>query len=224
MQRLLFESSPLLIFLCAAVAIGYAFILYRSKHTWSKRVNQILFGFRTALVFFLAILLLGPVLKLITNQFEKPNWVFLIDSSSSVAEVLDSTARLQLINQIEDVHSSLDGQGYDVKLKDLGGNDVKEIAYASKTSDLNKGIQNVIQEYEGRNLAGIILVSDGIYNSGLSPLYTPVRIPVFSVGVGDTLARADLVLKMWPIIKLRIREINFRCERRYWCEGCKTRR
>jgi hypothetical protein len=195
MQRLLFESSPLLIFLCAGVAIGYAFILYRSKHTWSKRVNQILFGLRTALVFFLAILLLGPVLKLITNQFEKPNWVFLIDSSSSVAEAIDSTARLQLINQIEDVHSSLVGQGYDVKLKDLNGNDLKEIVYTAKTSDLNKGIQNVIQEYEGRNLAGIILVSDGIYNSGLSPLYTPVRMPVFSVGVGDTLARADLVLK-----------------------------
>jgi hypothetical protein len=108
MQRLLFESSPLLIFLCAALLrLGTRIILYRSKHTWSKRINQILFGFRTALVFFLAILLLGPVLKLITNQFEKPNWVFLIDSSSSVAEVVDSTARLQLINQIEDVHSSL---------------------------------------------------------------------------------------------------------------------
>jgi hypothetical protein len=195
MQRLLFESSPLLIFLCAAVAIGYAFILYRSKHTWSKRVNQILFGLRTALVFFLAILLLGPVLKLITNQFEKPNWVFLIDSSSSVAEVIDSTARLQLVNQINNARTSLQKQGFDVKSKDLQGNDLTEIAYAAKTSDLNKGIQNIIQEYEGRNLAGIILVSDGIYNSGLSPLYTPVRMPVFSVGIGDTLARVDLVLK-----------------------------
>jgi hypothetical protein len=195
MQRLLFESSPLLIFLCAAVAIGYAFILYRSKHTWSKRINQILFGLRTALVFFLAILLLGPVLKLITNQFEKPNWVFLIDSSTSVAEVIDSTARLQLVNQINNARTSLQKQGYDVELKDLQGNELKEIDYTAKTSDLNKGIQNVIQEYEGRNLTGIILVSDGIYNSGLSPLYTPVRMPVFSVGLGDTLARVDLILK-----------------------------
>jgi hypothetical protein len=154
-----------------------------------------LFGLRTALVFFLAILLLGPVLKLITNQFEKPNWVFLIDSSSSVAEVIDSTARLQLVNQINNARTSLQKQGFDVKSKDLQGNDLTEIAYAAKTSDLNKGIQNIIQEYEGRNLAGIILVSDGIYNSGLSPLYTPVRMPVFSVGIGDTLARVDLVLK-----------------------------
>lgn len=195
MQRLLFESSPLFIFLCAAIAIGYAYVLYRSKHTWSKRTNQILFGLRAVLVFFLSILLLGPVLRLITNQFEKPNWVFLVDSSSSIAEGVDSTARLQLINQMNDVRSSLQQQGYEAKLKDLQGNDLTEIAFTAKTSDLNKGIQNVIQEYEGRNLAGIILVSDGIYNSGLSPLYTPVRMPVFSVGVGDTLARVDLVLK-----------------------------
>lgn len=147
------------------------------------------------MVFLLAILLLGPVLKLITNQFEKPNWVFLIDSSSSVAEVIDSTARLQLVNQITNARTSLKKQGYDVKLKDLQGNELNEIDYTAKTSDLNRGIQNVIQEYEGRNLAGIILVSDGIYNSGLSPLYTPVRMPVFTVGVGDTLARVDLVLK-----------------------------
>lgn len=112
-----------------------------------------------------------------------------------MAEVIDSTARLQLVNQINNARTSLQKQGFDVKSKDLQGNDLTEIAYAAKTSDLNKGIQNIIQEYEGRNLAGIILVSDGIYNSGLSPLYTPVRMPVFSVGIGDTLARVDLVLK-----------------------------
>lgn len=195
MQRLLFESSPLFIFLCAAVALGYAFVLYRSKHTWSKRMNQILFGLRTVLVFFLAILLLGPVIKLITNQFEKPSWVFLVDSSSSIAEVTDSTKQAQLTNQLDQVRTSLQREGYDVKLKDLQGNDLSAVAFKAPTSDLNKGIQNVIQEYEGRNLAGVILVSDGIYNSGLSPLYTPVRMPIYTVGVGDSIARMDIVLK-----------------------------
>jgi hypothetical protein len=39
---------------------------------------------------------LGPVLKLITNQFEKPTWVYLVDSSASVAEVIDSVGREKL--------------------------------------------------------------------------------------------------------------------------------
>jgi hypothetical protein len=195
MQRLLFESSPVFIFLCAAIALGYAFVLYRSKHTWSKRINQILFGLRTILVFFLSILLLGPVIKLITNQFEKPSWVFLIDSSSSVAEVVDSTSRVQLKAQLDQARKSLQQDGYEVKWNDLTGNQIDEVSFNAPTSDLNKGIQHVIQEYEGKNLAGIILVSDGIYNSGLSPLYTPVRTPIHTLAVGDSIARVDLVLK-----------------------------
>jgi hypothetical protein len=195
MQHLLFESSPIFIFLCAAIAIGYAYVLYRSKHTWSKRINQVLFGLRTILVFFLAILLLGPVIKLITNQFEKPSWVFLIDSSSSVAEVVDSTSRIQLNSQLDQVRESLQQEGYEVKWNDLSGDELAEVSYTAPTSDLNKGIQNVIQEYEGKNLAGIILVSDGIYNSGLSPLYTPVRMPIHTIAVGDSIARVDVILK-----------------------------
>ena len=195
MQRLLFESSPIFIFLCAAIALGYAYVLYRSKHTWSKRINQVLFGLRTVLVFFLSILLLGPVIKLITNQFEKPSWVFLIDSSSSVAEVVDSTSRIQLKEQLDQVRKSLQQDGYEVKWNDLTGNQLDEVSFNAPTSDLNKGIQHVIQEHEGRNLAGIILVSDGIYNSGLSPLYTPVRMPIYAIGIGDSIARVDLVLK-----------------------------
>jgi hypothetical protein len=195
MRHLLFESSPLFIFLCAAIAIGYASVLYRSKHTWSKRINQVLFALRAILVFFLSILLLGPVIKLITNQFEKPSWVFLIDSSSSVAEVVDSTSQIQLTSQLDLVRKSLQQEGYEVKWTDLTGNTLEKITYTAPTSDLNKGIQNVIQEYEGRNLAGIIIVSDGIYNSGLSPLYTPVRTPIYTVGLGDSIARVDVVLK-----------------------------
>ncbi len=40
-----------------------------------------------------------------------------------------------------------------------------------------------------------MVVSDGIYNNGLSPLYLPLRVPVYTLGVGDTTERADLVLK-----------------------------
>ena len=35
----------------------------------------------------------------------------------------------------------------------------------------------------------------GIYNSGTSPLYLPLRIPIYTIGVGDTTDRVDLILK-----------------------------
>ncbi len=195
MQRLLFEHSPYFILMCIAAGVGYAFILYTSNYTWSKRTNQILFALRLIVVSFLAFLLLGPILKLITNEYEKPTWVFLIDSSTSVGEVIDSLGQLKLTATLSETKSSIENSGYEVKWEDLAGNDVTAIKANGPTSDLNRGIQNIINEFEGRNLAGIVLLSDGIYNSGASPLYTPVRVPIYSVGLGDTTERLDLILK-----------------------------
>lgn len=195
MQRLLFESSPLFIFLCAGLGLVYAYILYRANHTWSKTVNRILFGLRAVLVFFLAVLLLGPVLKLISNQYEKPAWVYLIDSSSSVAEALDSVNQEKIIRNIKSSQQAITSLGYESKMFDLSGNEISTFVFGAAASDINRGIQNIVQQFEGRNLAGIVLLSDGIYNSGASPLYTPVRVPVYTIGVGDTTERMDLVLK-----------------------------
>ena len=195
MQRLLFEHSPYFILLCIAAGVGYAFILYTSNYTWSKRTNQILFALRSIVVSFLAFLLLGPILKLIINEYEEPTWVFLIDSSASVGEVMDSVGQSKLTSKLTEAKNAIERSGYEVKWKDLTGNDVTAIKVNSPTSDLNRGIQNIVNEFEGRNLSGVVLVSDGIYNSGASPLYTPVRVPIYSVGLGDTTERVDLILK-----------------------------
>lgn len=195
MQRLLFEHSPYFILLCVAAGVGYALILYQAKYTWSKRVNQILFAVRAIVVSFLAFLLLGPILKLITNEYEKPTWVFLIDSSTSVGEVIDSVGQSKLTATLSEAKNSIENSGYEVKWKDFAGNDVTAIKASAPTSDINRGVQNIVNEFEGRNLAGVVLVSDGIYNSGASPLYTPVRMPIYTVGLGDTTERVDLILK-----------------------------
>ncbi len=195
MQRLIFEYSPYYIVLCLAAGVGYAYLLYKAHYTWSKRTNRLLFSLRTVVVFFLAFLLLGPIIKLITNEYERPTWVFLVDSSTSVGEVIDSVGLAKFTNELEATKKIIEGSGYDVKWKDLTGNEISKITAEAPVSDLNKGIQNVVNEFEGKNLAGVILISDGIYNSGASPLYTPVRMPVYTVGLGDTTARIDLILK-----------------------------
>lgn len=147
------------------------------------------------MVFFLAVLLLGPVLKLITNQYEKPTWVYLVDSSSSIAEAVDSLDREQLVRAVNSSREAVREQGYESQLVDLSGNEIADPVFNAPASDINRGIQNIVHQFEGRNLAGIVLLSDGIYNSGASPVYAPVRVPVYTLGVGDTTARVDLVLK-----------------------------
>src|SRR5687768_13491586 len=106
-QNIIFESSPAYLMLCFLVAIGFAFLLYKRKHPWSKKWNRILFGVRAMLAFLLAFLLLGPIVKQVNNIFEKPFFVVLYDNSVSVREAVDSTSWSRVENSIKDLTAVL---------------------------------------------------------------------------------------------------------------------
>ena len=194
-QRLLFDYSPAFILVCMALGLGYAWLLYRAAHTWSAGMNKLLFILRATVVTLLAFLLIGPILKLAHNITEKPALVFLMDNSLSVKEATDSIQREKLEEEIDRTKKTLEKEKYEVKLRDLSGAYPGHPDFRHPTSDLTGSIRNITADYEGKNLAGIVLLSDGIYNSGTSPLYSPLRIPVYTVGLGDTTQRMDLVLK-----------------------------
>src|SRR6185436_8609107 len=61
-------------------------------------------------------------------------------------------------------------------------------------SDINSVLRQIEAEYDGRNLASVVLVSDGIYNTGVSPLYSVFKTPIYTVGLGDTIQKKDLIL------------------------------
>lgn len=192
-QRLLFEYSPALIILCIGVGVGYAWLLYRAKYPWSVAINRTLFCMRAVLVTFLAFLLIGPILKLTHSITEKPALVFLIDDSESLKETTDSLKLRKLVSEVSSVSNTVASEGFEVNVRNLS--EKNDARFVNPTSDLTGAIRTVIADYEGRNLAGIVLLSDGIYNSGPSPLYTSIHVPVYTVGVGDTTQRTDLALK-----------------------------
>ncbi|MCX8492417.1 MAG: hypothetical protein ORN54_15275 [Cyclobacteriaceae bacterium] len=195
MQSLQFESSPFYILLCLSAGLGYSFLLYKAKAPWTKRMNQFLFGLRTILVTLLAVLLMGPILKMTTNLIEKPILAFLIDNSSSMQESIDSVARRRLINEIVESKNKFLELGYEFTTANLDNSPADKFQFTGATSDLTSAIRGVTARYEGKNLAGIILISDGVYNTGTSPLYSPGRVPISTIGVGDTTDRIDLIVK-----------------------------
>lgn len=195
MQNIILESHPAFIVLCLAVAVGYAFLLYKSKHPWSGTLNKILFGGRVALVFLVCFLLLSPIIRQIDNLYEKPVMVVLQDNSISIKETTDSTARNTLTKSLTELQDALTDKGYEVLHQDLSGNRMDTRMFDAPASDLHGALRKVANQYEGRSVAGVILVSDGIYNSGLSPLYAAYKFPVHTLGVGDTTQRPDIAIK-----------------------------
>jgi hypothetical protein len=198
MKRIIFESAPEFLVLCVIVGLTYAGVqYYRNKpQPWNNVTNWVLFGIRAALVSFLCFLLLGPIVKQVNNLFEKPLFIVVQDNSASVKEATDSTVRKNLEQNLLSLRKTLEQKGYEASLQGLRSeNELSEFTYSETTSDLNNALRRIGNRYEGRNVAGVILVSDGIYNSGLSPLYSTFNFPVHSVGVGDTTVRSDIAIK-----------------------------
>lgn len=189
MQRLVFESSPAFILLCVGLGIGYAWFLYSGQHPWGKTTNRILFFVRALVVGLVAFLLIGPILKLTTNELEKPSLVFIVDNSASVTEALGKEKQQKILEEVTARSKEIGEGNYNVVVRNLATTD------PANASDLHGALRSVTTDFEGKNLAGIVLVSDGVYNSGPSPLYTTLRIPVYTVGIGDTTQRIDLSVK-----------------------------
>ncbi|MDH4090662.1 MAG: VWA domain-containing protein [Cyclobacteriaceae bacterium] len=194
-QRIIFESSPAYIPLCILFGLGISFLLYQVKHPWNKTWNRVLFVIRAVLAFFLVFLLLGPIVKQINNLFEKPLFVILYDNSVSVKETMDSTLIQRLEMNVSETAASLQKKGYDVKVTNLEGVEIDKPIFSSTMSDLTGALKKIANRFEGKQVGGVMLVSDGIYNEGASPLYTPYNFPIYTVGVGDTMQRTDVFIK-----------------------------
>ncbi len=195
MKQILFDSSPYFLALCLVAGLVYAGLLYyRMHYPWSKQLNWILFSGRTLLVAFLCFLLLGPIVKQVEYQTEKPVFVILQDNSQSVAEVLDSLTLGSVSNRISRLQASLNERNFESVWMDLQGKEFQGASFDASATDLHDALRRIAGRFEGRRVAGVTLISDGIYNTGLSPLYGDYPFPVYTVGLGDSSVRADLAL------------------------------
>ena len=192
-QTLQTELSAWFIPLCLVVGIVGAWILYSKKTAFSKRLNQILFCLRALILSLLCFLLLGPLLNQVSFQNEEPIAVVFVDNSSSISK----DTLIDLPQTLEYIKNELESKGLEVRLKSFDGyvNDIEEINFDHKATNLSQGLNSIKQDFEQQNLAAIILVSDGIHNLGSSPQYLTLNDPVYTIGLGDSIPKKDLSIK-----------------------------
>lgn len=170
---------------CILVGLVYAFFLYKKEQVIaSPRLVPMLFIFRTIFTSVLAFLLLNPIIKSDTNIVEKPIVIIAKDNSRSVKEnINDSLYRL-----VEDL-DDFEVYKYSFSEKITNGfsqnNDGLRTNYSQLFYELNN-------KFENRNLAGVVLASDGCYNTGLNPNYLSYNFPVYSIALGDTADYKDI--------------------------------
>ncbi|MDG1175965.1 MAG: hypothetical protein P8N07_09230, partial [Flavobacteriales bacterium] len=162
--------------------------------------KRVLAALRFLSLFFLAFLLLEPLLEYSKKKVEKPIIVLAHDNSESMVFANDSVV---VKSQLEESYNSLKAKlsaDYEVVSYSVGDkvSENPTFDFKDKQTNLSEFFTEIQNRYYNRNLGGIVLASDGIYNSGGNPVFEAKKlknVPVFSIQVGDTTPQKDLLIE-----------------------------
>ena len=191
------------VLLCIAIAGLGAFLLYRKDRNLAELSTlwkRVLAALRFLSLFFLAFLLLEPLLEYSKKKVEKPIIVLAHDNSESMVFANDSVV---VKSQLEESYNSLKAKlsaDYEVVSYSVGDkvSENPTFDFKDKQTNLSEFFTEIQNRYYNRNLGGIVLASDGIYNSGGNPVFEAKKlknVPVFSIQVGDTTPQKDLLIE-----------------------------
>lgn len=144
-------------------------------------------------------LLLEPLIQSVAYDEEKPVAIVLVDESASVFARNDAAAADTLNGWTAALVEDLSGRGLEVERYGFDG-ELRPIVEADSAfewdgaqTNLNAAIRTLAPRIENRNVAGIVLASDGLINRGASPVYGVQwpNLPVWTIGLGDTAAVRD---------------------------------
>ncbi|GAB3496159.1 hypothetical protein GCM10027341_14500 [Spirosoma knui] len=202
-----FQSSPWWILVCLLVGAVYAFAMYQplpklvggaTVGGFDRRTTYGLAALRFIIVSLLCFLLLNPLIRSLRTFTEKPKVVLAVDNSESVAAA-GRPALNRTLAGLQQIRQQLVDKGLDVSVRTLSDTvteaDLTQIPFTRRTTDLSGLLSSIRSDYEGRNLTDVVLVSDGIFNQGLSPTFGQYPFAVQTVGLGDTIPKRDIQLK-----------------------------
>lgn len=152
---------------------------------------------RFAVIFVLLVLLLNPALSLVRNITEKPLLIIARDNSVSILKNKDSLYyRNEYKASLNEMIAGLEKK-FDVECLDFGMNVRKDgdLDFTENHTDISTVFDYTERNYTFRRPAGMILLTDGIYNSGVNPRYKTTSFPVYTVALGDTTHYPDIYIK-----------------------------
>ncbi len=179
------ELPSYFIFICVLLGVICAYLLYlSSQDTLSKKIVFILFILRASLISIIAAFLLNPIIQSNTREVENPILIFAKDVSKSVKENIDKELQF-IINELEEFEIFTYSFSDKVKKEFNQENNGLRTNFSRLFSEINNNFEN-------KNVAGIIMSTDGCYNSGSNPEYIPYNFPVYSIALGDTVLYKDV--------------------------------
>jgi|GEM_PF-2571405 len=196
-------SWPNWVFALCVLLAGIIAYLFYNRTLPPLSLGRRIPGFilRTASLSIVLFLILEPVMQLLYRNSQKPVVAVLFDNSASmnIEETYGkrSDSLRYVLQNLDNVflQDSVDVRRYrfDLNVQTMKSD---SLDLTTDGSNLARAIEAVNDSLSAENLQGIVLVSDGIYNQGVSPVLTAGRraTPVHTVTVGDSKEPKDIAI------------------------------
>ncbi|HDS00761.1 MAG TPA: hypothetical protein ENO22_08800 [candidate division Zixibacteria bacterium] len=184
--------AGLIIYLILAV------LLYRKTNPpFSKKVRIPLGIIRYAALFFVVFCLAEPVLSVDVKKEDEPVVVFLADNSTSIKTVENFEQKREFLEDFVSgdftsllpPESNADFYLFSDTLHAAGNLD-----FEGRQTSLGNVINSIRENYKDKNLAGIIVASDGLSNFGSDPIAASRQAggPIYAVDLGPQRISKDI--------------------------------
>jgi len=222
--------SFLAILCCLLTGVFFAWLIYGRAAAMTKTLRISLAVLRGLAVCLILWLLCSPLIKQISYTLEKPIVVIAQDNSESAGANapagFDSVKYRKALQQLRDEIS----QQYDVRDYSFSDHVSKglDFSYRGKLTDASTLVNQLKDELLNRNVGAVILATDGIFNRGGSPAASidDLKAPVYTIALGDTTAKKDLLIANINSNELVYLDNDFRIEvqaEAWQCAGADTR-
>ncbi len=197
---------------CLLLGMLYAWLLYRQPVNLSDKFRYVLAALRALAVFFIAFLLVSPLVRPVSYKPGKPLILIAQDNSESIklfktpgksgGQVSPTGGDLegapsQFVDDLAKLKQQL-GDGYEVHEFNFGhdlGNGLSK-SFNAKQTNIANALHQLNDRYVNQNIGAVILATDGLYNQGSDPQYEArnFKSNIFTIALGDTIPRRDLLI------------------------------
>lgn len=186
---------------CILLGVLYAVGLYLRHKKFSDKPAYvpIILGFLRAIaVSAIAYFLLIPILERFKSREQNAIVVIAKDTSQSIKEGMSEQSYAKYLSGLEQLEDDL---GADFEVEVFNFSDRIAVGDSSTltnlSTDIGAAVDYIENQYSDQHIGAIVLASDGIWNEGRNPLYlgNGITAPLYSVALGDTTIRKDILIK-----------------------------
>jgi hypothetical protein len=196
-----FSFNPVVFVLTLLLLGGFTLFVYRYTVpviSLSKKILLVFIRFAALLV--LLFIVFEPMLTLAEKIVLNPVNMVFVDNSRSIL-IEDGTNRSKtvrsFVSDLENIQltGELELNTFGNKVNKTGFTELNNINFSEGSTNFSNIFSSI--EKQGKNIASVVIISDGVITDGTNPLYTAekLNIPVYTIGAGDSSRRNDVEVK-----------------------------